>query len=109
MKRDLMDEKDDIFSALAALEMEKGISQEVIIEALEGALASAYKKVADGSTGNVEVRLNPEKRTCRFYLNYTVFPIYPKLILFLFFSYNSILKLLFLRGYFPVKVSAACD
>lgn len=72
MKRDLMDEKDDIFSALAALEMEKGISQEVIIEALEGALASAYKKVADGSTGNVEVRLNPEKRTCRFYLNYTV-------------------------------------
>ncbi len=27
MKRDLMDEKDDIFSALAALEMEKGISQ----------------------------------------------------------------------------------
>ena len=72
MKRDLMDEKDDIFSALAALEMEKGISQEVIIEALEGALASAYKKVADGSTGTVEVRLNPEKRTCRFYLNYTV-------------------------------------
>ncbi len=61
----------DFFAALADLEREKGISQESFIEALSGALASAYKKLSVG-TGNVDVRLNPEKGTIRFYLTRTV-------------------------------------
>ncbi len=39
---------------------------------LSGALASAYKKQYFGDAVNVEVRLNPEKNTIRFYLTQTV-------------------------------------
>lgn len=62
----------DFFSALADLERERGISEEVFIEALSNALSSAYKKQSDGETGNVEVRTNPEKGTIRFFLTHTV-------------------------------------
>ncbi len=62
----------DFFAALADLEVERGISQQVFIDALSGALASAYKKQAYGETANVEVRLNPEKSTLRFFLHRTV-------------------------------------
>ncbi len=62
----------DFFAALADLERERGISEDVFIEALSGALASAYKKQVFGETANVEVRLNPEKSTIRFYLLRTV-------------------------------------
>ena len=62
----------DFFAALADLEREKGISEETFIEALETALASAYKKQYIGEGGNVEVKLNPEKGTIRFYLKRTV-------------------------------------
>lgn len=62
----------DFFAALADLEREKGIGQEVFIEALSNALASAYKKQFFGDAGNVEVRLNPEKNTIRFFLIQTV-------------------------------------
>ena len=62
----------DFFAALADLEREKGIGQEVFIEALANALASAYKKQFFGDAGNVEVRLNPEKNTIRFFLIQTV-------------------------------------
>ena len=58
----------DFFAALADLEREKGISEEAFLEALSGALASAYKKQYFGDAGNVEVRLNPEKSTIRFFL-----------------------------------------
>ena len=58
----------DFFAALADLERERGISEEVFIDALSGALASAYKKQMFGETGNVEVRLNPEKSTIKFFL-----------------------------------------
>ena len=61
--------KKDFFEALADLEHERGIGEEVFIEALSNALASAYKKQMFGETGNVEVRLNPEKCTIRFYLH----------------------------------------
>lgn len=54
----------DFFAALADLERERGISEEIFITALENALASAYKKML-GDDGNVEVRLNPEKCTIR--------------------------------------------
>ncbi len=62
----------DFFAALADLERERGIGEEVFIEALSNALASAYKKQVFGETGNVEVRLNPEKNTIRFFLLRTV-------------------------------------
>ncbi len=64
--------KKDFFAALADLERERGISEEVFIEALSSALASAYKKQVFGETANVEVRLNPEKSTIRFFLKRTV-------------------------------------
>ncbi len=62
----------DFFAALADLEKERGIAEEVFIEALSNALASAYKKQMYGETGNVEVRLNPEKNTIRFFILRTV-------------------------------------
>ncbi len=62
----------EFFAALADLERERGISEEVFIEALSNALASAYKKQENGETGNVEVRINPEKSTIRFYILRTV-------------------------------------
>ncbi len=62
----------DFFAALADLEREKGISEEAFLEALSGALASACKKQFAGETGNVEVRLNPEKSTMKFFLTHTV-------------------------------------
>ena len=62
----------DFFAALADLEREKGISEEIFIEALSNALASAYKKQFVGDSGNVEVRVNPEKATIRFFLTRTV-------------------------------------
>ncbi|MDE7159062.1 MAG: transcription termination/antitermination protein NusA, partial [Clostridiales bacterium] len=62
----------DFFSALADLERERGINEEAFIESLGNALASAYKKLADGAMGKVEVRLNPEKSTIRFFFTYTV-------------------------------------
>ena len=62
----------DFFAALADLERERGISEEVFIEALSNALASAYKKQFFGDAGNVEVRLNPEKNTIRFFFSQVV-------------------------------------
>ena len=62
----------DFFSALADLERERGIGESAFIESLENALASAYKKLAEGTPGQVEVRLNPEKCTIRFFFTYTV-------------------------------------
>ncbi len=48
----------DFFAALADLEREKGISQQLFIETLQNALASAYKKQFIGENGEVEVRLD---------------------------------------------------
>ena len=57
----------DFFAALADLEKEKGIPQEVFLEALENALVSACKKQYAGGAGSVEIRLNPEKGTIDFF------------------------------------------
>lgn len=54
----------DFFAALADLEKEKGIPQEVFLEALRNALVSACKK--QGAVGDVEVKLNPEKGSIEF-------------------------------------------
>ncbi len=56
----------DFFLALEDLEREKGISQAEFIAALENALVIAYKK-STGTSGGVEVRLNPEKKTIKIY------------------------------------------
>lgn len=62
----------DFFAALADLEREKGISEEVFFEALSNALSSAYKKQFEGETGNVKVETDPEKGSLRFYLTHLV-------------------------------------
>ena len=56
----------DFFLALEDLEREKGISQAEFIAALENALIIAYKK-STGTSGGVEVRLNPEKKSIKIY------------------------------------------
>lgn len=57
----------DFFAALADLEKEKGIPQEVFLGALENALISACKKQYAGAAGTVEIHTNPEKGTIDFY------------------------------------------
>ena len=61
----------DFFLALDALEKEKGISREKVIESLETALAIACKKHF-GEASNVIVKTNPEKFTIRAYISKTV-------------------------------------
>ena len=51
----------DFFAALEDLEKEKGIPQEVFLEALSNALVSACKKQYAGAAGKVDIRTNPEK------------------------------------------------
>ena len=62
----------DFFAALADLEKEKGISQQVFLEALENALVSACKKQYAGAIGSVEIKTNPEKGTIEFFTVKTV-------------------------------------
>ncbi len=62
----------DFFLALADLEREKGIPQQVFLDALENALVSACKKQYAGGAGAVEVRTNPEKGTIDFFTVRTV-------------------------------------
>ncbi len=62
----------DFFAALADLEREKGISEEVFFEALRGALSSAYKKQYEDETGNVRIDFDAEKGTIRFFLEHVV-------------------------------------
>ena len=62
----------DFFAALADLEREKGIPQEVFLDALKNALVSALKKQAPASVGEVELKLVPEKGAIEFYSVKTV-------------------------------------
>lgn len=62
----------DFFAALADLEKEKGIPQEIFLEALRNALVSACKKQVQGAVGEVEVKLNAEKGSIEFYTVKTV-------------------------------------
>ena len=62
----------DFFPALEALEKEKGIPQQVFLEALENALVSACKKQYTGGVGTVEVKTNPERGTIDFFTVKTV-------------------------------------
>ncbi|MDE7082296.1 MAG: transcription termination factor NusA [Clostridia bacterium] len=62
----------DFFAALLDLEKEKGIPQEVFLEALENALISACKKQYAGTVGTVDIKMNPEKGSIDFYMVKTV-------------------------------------
>ncbi len=57
----------EFFDALADLEAEKGISQEIFLEALRNALISAYKKQYEGGASEVDIRINPEKNSIKYY------------------------------------------
>ncbi len=61
----------DFFLALDALEQEKGISKEYFMEALQAALATAYKRNFD-IVKPVEVELKPEKYSISIYAYQTV-------------------------------------
>ena len=60
--------KEDFFSAIEDLEEERGISSEVLIETLENALVSAYRKNTGNQVANVKIKLNPEKGTVKYYV-----------------------------------------
>ena len=60
--------KEDFFSAIEDLEEERGISAESLIETIENALVSAYRKNTGDQVANVKIRLNPEKGTVRYYV-----------------------------------------
>lgn len=56
----------EFFAALALLEKEKGIPQEYMLEKIEAALVSAFKKEY-GSNTNVRVSIDPAKEDVRVY------------------------------------------
>ncbi|GAY73118.1 transcription termination protein NusA [Lentilactobacillus kosonis] len=61
----------ELLGALSSLEEEKGIKKEVVIEALEAALVSAYKRNY-GQAQNVEVEFDPKKGNMHVYAVKTV-------------------------------------
>lgn len=61
----------EFFLSIEDLEREKGIKQELLIETLKNALVSAYKKHT-GTSSDVEIDMNPEKKTVRFFAVKTV-------------------------------------
>lgn len=62
----------DFFDALDALEMEKGIKKETFLSALADALSVAYRKQYPGKNGKVEVKIDEERGSIRFYASRTV-------------------------------------
>ena len=60
----------EFFDALDALEKTKGIPKEYMLERVEAALCSAYKRERGGD--NVRVALNPEKKDIKVYSRQTV-------------------------------------
>ncbi|MGN1298630.1 MAG: transcription termination factor NusA [Candidatus Scatovivens sp.] len=64
-------EMKDLIQAMEDLEKEKGISKEYLIESLEAALVTAYKRNFD-SADNVEVNIDSEKGTIHVYSIKTV-------------------------------------
>lgn len=62
----------DMIKALNAIEDERKIPEEVIIDALKEAMAKAYKKNAELSDINVEATINEKKQTIDIYQIYNV-------------------------------------
>lgn len=61
----------ELFEALAALDRERGISQEYMLERLEIALLSAYRKEYHGNE-NAVVKIDPLKQEAKIFKVYTV-------------------------------------
>ncbi len=61
----------EFFEALEALEKDKGIPKEYMLEKVEAALLTAYKKESNNQN-NVRISLDPVKRTVRMYVQRTV-------------------------------------
>lgn len=61
----------EFFDALDALEKDKGISKEYMLEKVEAALLTAYKKDNNGQS-NVRISLDPVKRNVRMFVQKTV-------------------------------------
>ena len=61
----------ELFEALAALDRERGISQEYMIERLEAALLSAFRKEYHGND-NAVVKIDPLKQEAKIFKVYTV-------------------------------------
>ena len=61
----------DFFQALEELEVTKKINAQQLIEALENALTSAYKKMY-GEAKSAQVKLSPEKHSIKIYSYKTV-------------------------------------
>lgn len=59
--------REDFFAAIEDLEREKGIPAEVLIETLENALVSAYRRHTGDGASNVRIKLNREKGTVKYY------------------------------------------
>ena len=57
----------DFFEALEALQVTKGIEPELFIEALRNALIAAYKKQYECNSSEVDIRIDPEKNTIKYY------------------------------------------
>ncbi|NLZ93729.1 MAG: transcription termination/antitermination protein NusA [Firmicutes bacterium] len=62
---------EEFLTALAAIEQEKGISKEVLFEAIEAALVSAYKRNFNAA-GNVRVQLGRETGSIKVYTRLNV-------------------------------------
>ena len=65
--------KSEFITAIAQLAAEKNLPKEVVFDAVEVALASAYKK-DNLAQSNVVVKINPEDGTMRVYTTRTVVP-----------------------------------
>lgn len=61
----------ELFLALEALEKEKGISKEYMLERIEAALVAAVKR-ENGGNGNVRVAINEAKRDIKVYQQYNI-------------------------------------
>jgi len=62
----------ELIRALDLLEEERGISKEVLLEAVQNALVSAYKKHFGGSGQNVRVEIDSRTGEVRVYSTKTV-------------------------------------
>ena len=58
----------EFFTALDLLEKEKGISKAYLLEKIEAALVSAFKKEY-GNNANVRVLIDPDKKDVRVYIS----------------------------------------
>lgn len=64
----------DMIKALNAVEEERNIPEDVIVDALKEAMAKAYKKDAELSDIDVVARINDKDKTIDLYQNYKVVP-----------------------------------